>query len=102
MREEELGAEVALTDEPKRSPPRCIQDPREQPPAVVCRQHDPAARCEHPSKLADAEARAEVVLQRVGLRLRRDTPAGLLTYAEQRALEIGITVAGGSDVILLD
>ncbi len=29
-------------------------------------------------------------------------PAGLLTYAEQRALEIGITVAGGADVILLD
>jgi branched-chain amino acid transport system ATP-binding protein len=29
-------------------------------------------------------------------------PAGLLTYAEQRALEIGITVAGGAKVILLD
>ena len=29
-------------------------------------------------------------------------PAGVLTYAEQRALEIGITVAGGADVILLD
>ncbi len=28
--------------------------------------------------------------------------AGLLTYAEQRALEIGITIAGGADVILLD
>ena len=26
----------------------------------------------------------------------------LLTYAEQRALEIGITIAGGADVILLD
>jgi len=25
-----------------------------------------------------------------------------LTYAEQRALEIGITIGGGSDVILLD
>ena len=25
-----------------------------------------------------------------------------LTYAEQRALEIGITIAGGADVILLD
>ena len=29
-------------------------------------------------------------------------PAGILTYAEQRALEIGITIAGGADVILLD
>ena len=28
--------------------------------------------------------------------------AGMLTYAEQRALEIGITVAGGAEVILLD
>ena len=29
-------------------------------------------------------------------------PAGLLSYAEQRALEIGITIAGGADIILLD
>jgi branched-chain amino acid transport system ATP-binding protein len=29
-------------------------------------------------------------------------PAGLLSYAEQRALEVGITVAGGADIILLD
>jgi branched-chain amino acid transport system ATP-binding protein len=28
--------------------------------------------------------------------------AGNLTYAEQRALEIGITIAGGANVILLD
>ena len=33
---------------------------------------------------------------------RRDAPAGVLTYAEQRALEIGITIAGGARVILLD
>ena len=28
--------------------------------------------------------------------------AGLLSYAEQRALEIGITIGGGAEVILLD
>ena len=28
--------------------------------------------------------------------------AAVLSYAEQRALEIGITIAGGADVILLD
>ena len=28
--------------------------------------------------------------------------AGLLSYAEQRALEIGITIAGGAEIILLD
>jgi branched-chain amino acid transport system ATP-binding protein len=54
------------------------------------------------NKLTDAEGRAEELLRRVGLKRRRDTPAGLLTYAEQRALEIGITIAGGAQVILLD
>jgi branched-chain amino acid transport system ATP-binding protein len=54
------------------------------------------------NKLADAEERAEDVLRRIGLRRRRNTAAGLLTYAEQRALELGITIAGGADVILLD
>ena len=33
---------------------------------------------------------------------RRDLQAGLLSYAEQRALEIGITIAGGAEIILLD
>jgi branched-chain amino acid transport system ATP-binding protein len=54
------------------------------------------------NKLKDAEDRAEAILERVGLKRRRDIAAGLLTYAEQRALEIGITIAGGADVILLD
>ncbi|MCE2644147.1 MAG: ABC transporter ATP-binding protein [Burkholderiaceae bacterium] len=54
------------------------------------------------NRLADAEDRAEQVLARIGLKRRRKTLAGLLTYAEQRALEIGITIAGGADVILLD
>jgi branched-chain amino acid transport system ATP-binding protein len=54
------------------------------------------------NKLPEVEARAEEVLARIGLKRRRKTLAGLLTYAEQRALEIGITIAGGADVILLD
>jgi branched-chain amino acid transport system ATP-binding protein len=52
--------------------------------------------------LADARRRAEEVLESIGLAGRRDRHAGLLTYAEQRALEIGITIAGGAGVILLD
>ena len=52
--------------------------------------------------LTDVRARAEAVLEQTGLTARRATLAGLLPYAEQRALEIGITVAGGADVILLD
>jgi len=54
------------------------------------------------NKLTDAEERAETILEQVGLKRRRDIAAGLLTYAEQRALEIGITIAGGAGVILLD
>ena len=54
------------------------------------------------SALKDARELAEQVMESIGLSWRRDTPAGLLTYAEQRALEIGITVAGGAEVILLD
>ncbi|MDB5854219.1 MAG: transporter ATP-binding protein [Herminiimonas sp.] len=52
--------------------------------------------------LKDAHERAEAVLEQIGLKRRRNAAAGLLTYAEQRALEIGITIAGGADVILLD
>jgi branched-chain amino acid transport system ATP-binding protein len=54
------------------------------------------------SALADARARSEEIVQKIGLNKRRDRPAGVLSYAEQRALEIGITIAGGADVILLD
>ncbi|MBI3699050.1 MAG: ABC transporter ATP-binding protein [Afipia sp.] len=52
--------------------------------------------------LPEVRERTARILQDIGLTSRRDIPAGLLTYAEQRALEIGITVAGGADVILLD
>ena len=53
-------------------------------------------------QLRDANERAEQTLEQIHLAERRDTLAGVLTYAEQRALEIGITIAGGADVILLD
>ena len=46
--------------------------------------------------------RTEEVLSEIGLADRREAIAGVLTYAEQRALEIGITIAGGANVILLD
>ncbi len=45
---------------------------------------------------------AEAILERVRLTRRRDHSAGDLTYSEQRALEIGMTLATGADVILLD
>jgi branched-chain amino acid transport system ATP-binding protein len=52
--------------------------------------------------LEDANERAEQLMEMIRLDRRKDVLAMNLTYAEQRALEIGITIAGGAQVILLD
>ena len=52
--------------------------------------------------LDDANDRAEELMRMIKLDKKRDILAINLTYAEQRALEIGITIAGGANVILLD
>ena len=52
--------------------------------------------------LEDANDRAEELLHMIRLDRKRDVLAMNLTYAEQRALEIGITIGGGAGVILLD
>lgn len=54
------------------------------------------------STLQDANARATELMHRIHLDHKRDIQAMNLTYAEQRALEIGITIAGGAEVVLLD
>ncbi len=54
------------------------------------------------SKQRVLNERAAEILEGINLTARRDLPAGVLSYAEQRALEIGITIAGGADVIMLD
>jgi branched-chain amino acid transport system ATP-binding protein len=54
------------------------------------------------ASLRDANERTDRTLEQIGMTARRDVLAGVLTYAEQRALEIGITIAGGPSVILLD
>ena len=53
-------------------------------------------------KHREANERAREIVERVGLAARERTPAGILSYAEQRALEIGIAIAGDAKVILLD
>ncbi|MGE0339538.1 MAG: ABC transporter ATP-binding protein [Xanthobacteraceae bacterium] len=53
-------------------------------------------------RLDDVRARTAEILDQINMTARAQTPAGVLTYAEQRALEIGITIAGGADIILLD
>jgi len=45
---------------------------------------------------------ADRILEDLNLHTRKHLQSGLLSYAEQRALEIGITIAGGATVILLD
>ena len=52
--------------------------------------------------LRDANERAEALLHMIKLDAKRETLAMNLTYAEQRALEIGVTIAGGANVVLLD
>ena len=52
--------------------------------------------------LQDVREKAQAVLEQIGLQQRWQAVAGLLSYAEQRAREIGITIAGGAHVILLD
>jgi branched-chain amino acid transport system ATP-binding protein len=52
--------------------------------------------------LRDAAQRTEEIVELIGMQERRERLAGVLTYAEQRALEIGVTIATGADVILLD
>ena len=54
------------------------------------------------ANLGDANARADELMAMIKLEKKRDVLAINLTYAEQRALEIGITIAGGAGVILLD
>ena len=54
------------------------------------------------SNLTEVNRRAEEVLDMIRLRRKRDTSVSSLTYAEQRALEVGVTIAGGGNVILLD
>jgi branched-chain amino acid transport system ATP-binding protein len=54
------------------------------------------------ANLDDANDRADELMEMIKLDKKRDVLAMNLTYAEQRALEIGITIAGGANVILLD
>lgn len=42
------------------------------------------------------------MLEQIGLGNRAKIPAGELAYAQQRALELGIAVAGGAELIMLD
>ena len=53
-------------------------------------------------RLQDVNEQTASILRDIGLWEKRELPAGLLSYADQRALELGIAIAGGANVILLD
>ncbi|WP_201446523.1 branched-chain amino acid ABC transporter ATP-binding protein/permease [Burkholderia gladioli] len=67
--------------------------------------HAPAQRrgplrwCRDPAALDGAARRT---LEAIGLGTRGEVPAGELDYAEQRALDLGIALAGGASVFLFD
>jgi branched-chain amino acid transport system ATP-binding protein len=53
-------------------------------------------------RLADVRARTEQILTEINLLDRAEVEAGVLTYGEQRSLDIGLAIAGSADVLLLD
>ena len=54
------------------------------------------------SSLKDVNNKTDQLLEQVNLTSKSDLEASLLTYAEQRALEIGITISSDPSIILLD
>lgn len=53
-------------------------------------------------RLKKLNSRTYEILEKINMADKAQTNAGALSYADQRALEIGITIAGGADIILLD
>ncbi|MWB76452.1 ATP-binding cassette domain-containing protein [Pseudooceanicola sp. 216_PA32_1] len=52
--------------------------------------------------LKEVQEKTAHILNEVGLLDKANLPASLLPYADQRTLEIAITIAGGAEVIMLD
>ena len=54
------------------------------------------------SRLRDVNERAQAVLEQIGLQAKQRVAAQDLAYAEQRALELGLTLVSGAPLLLLD
>ncbi len=54
------------------------------------------------SRMDEVNRQTEKMLEQIGLVDRKDAVAGELSYGQQRALEIGLTIATDPDLILLD
>lgn len=70
--------------------------------AVVCAENLAFSVFRTLSSSRRVTERCERLLEEIGLADRRDVLAEALTYAEMRALELGLTIAGDARVILLD
>ncbi|MGA3084729.1 MAG: ABC transporter ATP-binding protein [Thermodesulfobacteriota bacterium] len=53
-------------------------------------------------KMDGVKSRTEEILKRIGLDQWKDIPAGQLSHGDQRHLEIGMTLATGPELLLLD
>jgi branched-chain amino acid transport system ATP-binding protein len=53
-------------------------------------------------EMGDVQERTMGILDRIGLRKWYDLPAGQLSHGDQRHLEIGMTLATGPELLLLD
>ena len=51
---------------------------------------------------AELNRKTHEMLEQIGLADKADLPSGELAYAQQRALELGIAVASGAELIMLD
>jgi branched-chain amino acid transport system ATP-binding protein len=54
------------------------------------------------SRQEELNEKALDTLTQIGLKNKAQVPAGELAYAQQRALELGIAIAGGAEMVLLD
>lgn len=54
------------------------------------------------TKLKNVDDECTALMEELGLSHRRDSMADMLTYPEQRALELGLAIAGGANTLLLD
>ncbi|MBF0288936.1 MAG: ABC transporter ATP-binding protein [SAR324 cluster bacterium] len=53
-------------------------------------------------RLKGVNAKAEAIIETINMMERRDVLADVLSYSEQRTLELGVTIASNPDIILLD
>jgi len=53
-------------------------------------------------KWKNLEQETLAILEQIGLQQKKEVQAGFLSYGEQRALEVGLTIASDPEVILLD